>query len=311
MQNIAQHIERLLREQDCVIVKDLGGFIIQHQPARIVDNTLYPPMNEVGFNGLLTHEDGLLAQSLMQEREISFKEASLLIAAEVRHITDTLNAGALYLLGHIGTLKLNELGQIEFVPAAAHYLPENLALAPISLPAKLQPLEQTVEEPYKDADEIHITLSRHFIRSAAVAALVFVLSMFSPYHSESQRAGIWIPTWECDTMRMSYEEPVIEQEEMVIGDFQTAKAAVATTPQTATKKSAHIIIASLPTRQSAERYINELNCISGDTPTILEANGGTAFRVAIRSYPSSKEALEELEQIHRREGMSKAWLLGK
>ncbi len=309
MQTIAQHIERLLREQDCVIVKGLGGFIVQHQPARIVGQTIFPPSNEIGFNGLLTHEDGLLAQSLMQEREITFKEASALIAAEVRHITEALNANGLYLLGRIGTLKQNEFGQMEFLPAPAVYLPENLALSPIRLPEKLQPLEEAEVAPVVGKrDEIHITLSRHFVRSAAVAALVMILSMLSPYHYESQKAGIWIPTWECDTMRTTYEMPYEEETALTLETPEALKSNV--TIQT-TKKSAHIIIASLPTRATAERYISELNITANDTPTILEANEGTAFRVAIRSYASSKDAMAELEEIHSREGMSKAWILGK
>ncbi len=132
--------------------------------------------------------------------------------------------------------------------------------------------------------------------------------MLSPYHYESQKAGIWIPTWECDTMRTTYEMPYEEETALTLETPEALKSNV--TIQT-TKKSAHIIIASLPTRATAERYISELNITANDTPTILEANEGTAFRVAIRSYASSKDAMAELEEIHSREGMSKAWILGK
>ncbi|MDO4190830.1 MAG: SPOR domain-containing protein [Bacteroidales bacterium] len=309
MQTIAQHIERLLREQECVIVTGLGGFVVQHLSSRIVDGMIYPPMSEIGFNDLLTHEDGLLAQSLMQERDISFVEATTLIAAEVRKIKETLNNNGLYLLGTIGTFKHNAAGQIEFVPGKAKFLPENLGLAPIALP-QLAPTTNTEQK--EKSNVIHFYLPKTLLRNAAIVTLVLLLSFLSPYKkSDTQFASLWTPTWECDTMRATHFN-INTEETLTLENNQTAIETTANEQTIAKKiKKAHIIIASLPSRESAQRYINNLQLQTGDEPEILEANGGTAFRVAIRNYTSAADATQELDAIHQRDGMHKAWVLGQ
>ena len=75
---LAQHIEKLLADNDCVIVPHLGGFISCYSPAQWIekDNLFLPPGRMTGFNPRLTINDGLLVQSYMAERHISFAEAS-------------------------------------------------------------------------------------------------------------------------------------------------------------------------------------------------------------------------------------------
>ena len=52
MIELAQHIEALLLENDCVIVPGLGGFVAHYTPAMRVaeENTFLPPTRIIGFN---------------------------------------------------------------------------------------------------------------------------------------------------------------------------------------------------------------------------------------------------------------------
>lgn len=63
MIELAQHIEALLLENDCVIVPGLGGFVAHYTPAMRVaeENTFLPPTRIIGFNPQLKMNDGLLS----------------------------------------------------------------------------------------------------------------------------------------------------------------------------------------------------------------------------------------------------------
>lgn len=61
MAKINQHIEKLLAYHDYVVVPGLGGFVVQHQSAKITAGHISAPTATVGFNSLMQHADGLLA----------------------------------------------------------------------------------------------------------------------------------------------------------------------------------------------------------------------------------------------------------
>ena len=60
MIELAQHIEALLLENDCVIVPNFGGFVAHYAPATYVkeENLFLPPTRIIGFNSQLKLNDG-------------------------------------------------------------------------------------------------------------------------------------------------------------------------------------------------------------------------------------------------------------
>ena len=61
MIELAQHIEVLLLENDCVIVPGLGGFVAHYTPAMRVaeENVFLPPTRIIGFNPQLKMNDAV------------------------------------------------------------------------------------------------------------------------------------------------------------------------------------------------------------------------------------------------------------
>ncbi|GAA4386424.1 SPOR domain-containing protein [Hymenobacter koreensis] len=74
---LSDHIQRLLRDHDCVIIPDFGGLIADYEPARLhpVRHTLAPPAKRVAFNQALTRNDGLLVDALSRSLAISAAQA--------------------------------------------------------------------------------------------------------------------------------------------------------------------------------------------------------------------------------------------
>ena len=107
MKNLAQYIEELIIQHECVIVPGLGGFVTYRDKASIRNNRLYAPSQKVRFNHLLTYQDGLLAEAYMQDRHINYTTALEAIKADVEQITTSLNLGNTFILGRIGDLSLS------------------------------------------------------------------------------------------------------------------------------------------------------------------------------------------------------------
>lgn len=136
---LERHIEILLLSNDCVIVPGLGGFIASHVPARYDDgdSLFLPPLRTLGFNSKLTLNDSLLVQSYSEYYDISYPEALTRIESESNELMQHIKNSGSYELNDIGTLYLNEDGNIEFTPCEAGILtPELYSLSSFEMQKK-------------------------------------------------------------------------------------------------------------------------------------------------------------------------------
>lgn len=120
MIDLAQHIEKLLTENECVIIPHFGGFITYYAPAQWEEesNMFLPPARMIRFNPRLTINDGLLIQSYMETEGISFAEASRQMQADIRQWVSCLHQDGFIELPHIGKLRLSLHNTFEFIPEA-------------------------------------------------------------------------------------------------------------------------------------------------------------------------------------------------
>ena len=162
---LSDYIEQALVKHDCAIVPGLGGFVVQRESARILEDKVLPPHSTVGFNPLLTHTDGQLAADIMRNKEISYKEADALLCEWINEWQRALEAGNAVDMGKIGTLQRQPDGHIEFLPKDMYFLPDNLGLSPIFRHRK------ELTKPRKQP--ILLTYSRYVAACAAFALLLF------------------------------------------------------------------------------------------------------------------------------------------
>ena len=136
VKQLERHIEILLLSNDCVMVPGLGGFMTHHVCSTYSENDhqMFPPLRTLGFNPKLKANDNLLAQSYVEAFDISYPEAMQRIEDEVGELRERLNNDGKYVLNDIGTLTVNDEGNIEFTPIKAGLLtPELYALDSVSV----------------------------------------------------------------------------------------------------------------------------------------------------------------------------------
>lgn len=118
MIEIAQHIEVLLLENDCVIVPGLGGFVAHYTSStRIEEENLFlPPTRVIGFNPQLKMNDGLFVQSYMDVYDTSFSDATKIVEKEVKKLITILHEEGKADFPNIGELRYSVHNTYEFRP---------------------------------------------------------------------------------------------------------------------------------------------------------------------------------------------------
>ena len=117
MNLIGRHIEYLVRYNDCVVVPGWGAFISRYQPALLgKDGKFLPPTRSLSFNQSLTHDDGLLASSIVRKSKVSYDAAMKQIANEVAVMRHQLTQNGEIAISNIGVFRQNGEGAIIFDP---------------------------------------------------------------------------------------------------------------------------------------------------------------------------------------------------
>lgn len=179
MNVLISHIEYLLTQHDCVIIPGFGGFVLRYQAAAFsADSTITPPGKIASFNASLTHNDGLLANSLMREKNIPFSEAMILIEAEVHAMHSRLQQGLSENLNSLGTLQMGEEGELIFTPSEQNLF--DLSIYGFS-PLNITPIvnqsaaveEEKAEEVAKP-DVVMVPVNMRVLRRVCAVAILIV-----------------------------------------------------------------------------------------------------------------------------------------
>lgn len=117
MENLTSHIEYLLLRHDCVVVPGVGAFINVRHAARFdaATRSWLPPTREVRFNGLLVHDDGLLANSYARKHGVPFAEGRELLRRDIMQLTEALAVDGEVTVGQLGILARRE-STLRFTP---------------------------------------------------------------------------------------------------------------------------------------------------------------------------------------------------
>ena len=378
MIELAKHIEKLLLDNDCVIVPDLGGFIAHCQPARYEEDegVFMPPYRSVGFNPQLMMNDGLLVQSYMQAHHTDYPDAVREIAQGVDTLKNKLFQDGVVELSGIGFLYYTIRDTYEFHPELNGVLSPSLYALDSFLIHPLVP-EQVEEEirpnfvEKKVRREYPMRWLNNAVAVAVAAILFFVLSvpventyvekgnyaslgtecLFDAIRSQSMATTLSVEAKEpqrgktnvapvavkvekvapavieapkeetkvamveskseSKAEKTKVESKIEAKKEAKVETIKSEKKVAPTTkpivtPKTS-KKSFHVIVASLPTPSDAERILKGYKQNGYSEATIVEGNG--RFRIALYSFADKVSASKKQNELKQIDAFKDAWVL--
>lgn len=315
MKNLAQHIESLLIQHECVIVPGLGGFVTYRDKASIRNNRLYAPAQRVRFNHLLTYHDGLLAEAYMQDRHIGYTAALEAIKADVEQITTALNSGNTFIFGRIGALSLSANNTIILKNEDCKFLPENIGLPIVNL-------KQLATESNND-NTITLSIPRassNIVRYAAMLIIVFIFSLLIPtpvtdatheasfYRIQSTDNRLQITDNLSDKSEESDKSKTFDESDKSNQTQESTNSSLLTS--NSSLKSYHLIIASLTSQAEAEEYIAHHTHFDRNQLIIIESKG--KYRISAAGFNKYKDALQYMDSIRNEVPIAKkAWIMCK
>ena len=340
MERIIEHIERLLLKHDCVIIPDFGGFVLQSASALYIksDHSFTPARKEIVFNPTLTHNDGLLTESYMQDYFVNFDDAQQLVRKDVAAMKDALIEQYSLKMGSIGTVFL-ENERLVFMPAKSsevlfstrsyglpvfHFLPLS-ARNIVPLVTSMAVSESQTQSDTRSKNIIYnIPVTRAFLRAiSAVAAAVILFFLISTPISDVNKAAYtasFIPqeimshkTADEFTNALSVEKEEIaektETAETKPAKTEPTKSPAVNPPSTnAGGKKYYVQIASFKSKASAQEYIRQLKKGSevARTANVIVSEGRA--RVYAQSFSTEKDAQLYLDDISKKPEHKMAWI---
>jgi cell division septation protein DedD len=336
MKNLARHIELLLRDNDCVILPDLGGFIACDTPAYYVseEGTYYPPSRSVSFNAAIKMNDGLLAQSYMKSYQVDYARANYMIEVATEELLDTLDEEGMVTLSGIGTLRQDVYQTLHFTPeesgidAPVHFGLGSLLIRTVD---QLTHPTEEIRKPKVRAKRakraIHLRIEketlRHMVSTAAVFLLLLMMALPTGTHQTTDIASLRLTdmivsplTSNTETTNVSPEVMTIEtiepeatitceeSESIATTDEGTPTCETSETEETAQSEAiAPQSQESINTEESAD---NEAIVTEHTTPTTENtpapapatiAASNKTYHIIVASLPSHRGADETLEQF--------------
>ncbi len=196
---LEQYVKDLLYEKDCVVIPDFGAIVANYEPATIkqAKQSIAPPSKKLAFNKSLKTNDGLLANYLADQEQITFSKALKKVREEANQWKRKLGNGETIDLPGIGSLYSDNEGNTLFKPdKATNFYPNSFGLSD----TKLVPVKRAATH-YKTASK-DLSTEKDFKRPSPVliglasigvtAVLLFFLlnlNLFEPSQVSKQIAS--------------------------------------------------------------------------------------------------------------------------
>jgi nucleoid DNA-binding protein len=302
VENICKHIEKLLAQHDYVVVPNFGGFVVQNQSAVIMPNCIVAPKDTIGFNPLMHHSDGLLAIEIAKTESISYRMAMEMIDRAVENINLKLQAAGSIQFGNLGIFQQNATGNTHFQPnGSVDFLPQNFGLANVRVSTRMVRHDE-------ERRKVSFTLpSSNVYKYAAAAMLVFGLLLISPEVNDVRRSN------NADFSSFAFikdSNARIEKNAVaaVVKDTVVKDTVVKVVSEVAEMAKFHVIVASLPTKESADIYCKELAIKEFVRASVVSSSRN--YRVAVQSFATRESAVTFMENLRKTDSrFETAWVL--
>ena len=227
--NLYDAIYQLVCENDCVIIPEFGGFVMNRFSANVdfSKQEFCPPCRKVAFNENLSLSDGLLVNYLSQSENISWAEADMAVKSFVADLNRQLAEGNTVSFDGIGEFS-RRTGNLVFVSNASNLLDESFGLSTFNFPmlhsATKPRIESAIIKGSPDKNGKKNRRGRAIAWSLSAVAVIAGLVCMSLYMGWFDRL---FGNGDDNTMLAGFgvsanNEQVVEAAEEAIADEQTA-----------------------------------------------------------------------------------------
>ena len=305
------YISDLLYRYQCVTVPGFGAFVAETVPAQVNGSaaTFLPPRKIITFNSNIKNNDGLLANHIAANENVSFEKATEMIAQKVASWNYELDQRNALVFDKIGTINVNgEEKNLVFEPAnTTNFLVSSFGLSQFVSPeVKREVLKQEVEA-LEEKAPIVFTPERKknnfaFVKYAAAIAILGTVGLFGfKMHYDQQVAAQTL------VVQKNVQDKLEAQIQQATFFIETPNVTAVELPVVEEKLPYHLIAGAFRSEENAEKALQML-IDQGFKAQKLDKNKYDLYPVAYGSYATLEEAEMEKQKL-KNEVDAEAWLL--
>ena len=305
------YISDLLYRYQCVTVPGFGAFVAETVPAQVNGSaaTFLPPRKIITFNSNIKNNDGLLANHIAANENVSFEKATEMIAQKVASWNFELDQRNALVFDKIGTITINgEEKSLVFEPAnTTNFLVSSFGLSQFVSPeVKREVLKQEVEALEEKAPIIFTPERKKnnfaFVKYAAAIAILGTVGLFGyKMHYDQQVAEQTL------VVQKNVQDKLEAQIQQATFFIETPNVTAVELPVVEEKLPYHLIAGAFRSEENAEKALQML-IDQGFKAKKLDKNKYDLYPVAYGSYATLEEAEMEKQKL-KRDVDAEAWLL--
>lgn len=300
--SLEHYISELLYIEDCIIIPDFGGFIVNDKSAIINEKSgeIAPPSKTILFNSQLINNDGLLVNHIAKEENISHKECLTNVLAISKKLKNKLFETKILRIKKVGLLTIGSENNILFTQEKEYnYNLNSFGMRSINSNKidKKERFKNEIQNTVNVIEKNIISSNQMFLRAAAVAIPLILISFIS-INQEKNIATIYEKMSLIDfSFAKNDENKSLEKND---------KASINTTvlPTINSKLKYHIIIGSFQEVSNAKKLHAKL--LSKEYDAQILSNSSNS-RVSISNFKRKEDAILALTNVKKNYGT--AWIL--
>ncbi len=320
-------VKQLLRNNDCVVIPELGGFIVKYSDAKIDFKNLEmaPPSKVIAFNKKLVTDDKLLANFISSHKNIPIKLADDIIKSFVKDLHKQLKTNKSFKFGNLGEFVLKGDSLVFLFSEEINLLDSSFGLSKFNFPILKGMGNISGKQKVRISKSGDKRKNKKVIWSLSVAAtisgLIFLSGYFGFYETSDKLQSASIASFkvfedkydfspETGITRINELKKELEEEIIFEEDYETDITIDNIEPaveiHTSENFNNHIIAGSFSEQKNARKLQNKLNQAGYNSQIFPAPNG--MFRVSVKSYANKNEALKELYTLRNELGNSELWI---
>lgn len=312
---IEKYISALFYRYQCVTVPGFGAFLAETSPARLdsTTHTFYPPKKLISFNANLKNNDGLLANHIALQENISYDEAVAAVQKQTAQWLYMLESGQPLLLKNLGHIARNAEGSLVFTPdTPVNYLTDAFGLSTFTSPAVKREEYIALNDTEEAEEEVPVFVAAQRRRSYPYLkyAALFAVALTA--------GGAGYKTWheqqvakETLLVQQQVQEEVQQRIQQATFFIENPLPAVQlTVKEEVTVMPYHIVAGAYRSEANAATAVAQLKDKGYTKARALGINKFGLYPVIYGSYSDAAEAQNDMNAIRRGEN-SEAWLLIK
>ena len=300
--SLEHYISELLYMEDCIIVPDFGGFIVNDKSATINEKSgeITPPSKTILFNSQLVNNDGLLVNHIAKEENISQKECLTYVLAISKKLKSKLFETKILRIKKVGLFTIGSENNILFTQEKGYnYNLNSFGMCSVNSNTidKKERIKNEIQNTVNVFEKNIISSNQMFLRAAAVAIPLILISFISI----NQEKNITTIYEKMSLIDFSFDKTDNKK------SLETNKKAGINTnvlPTVNTELKYHIIIGSFQEVKNAKKLHAKLLSKKYDAQIL---NSDLNSRVSISNFKRKEDAILALTNVKKNYGS--AWIL--